>query len=84
MLITTSLGTLQLWEKDTLVWAREESLSDIALIEFVELPEAKVALSQVHGGLTDDDDEGFTHRLLRQVADAKVISIHLCQRRSMD
>ena len=43
-----------------------EALANIAVAEFVELPEMKVI--QAHGS----EDESFVSRVVRQVLDAKV------------
>ncbi|KIY63627.1 DUF1620-domain-containing protein [Cylindrobasidium torrendii FP15055 ss-10] len=62
--LTTSTGALQLWQHDKLQWTREESLSTIALAEFVELPEKVVSLSH-HA------DETYVDRVLRHISDAQ-------------
>lgn len=65
-MLTTSTGSIQLWTQDQLEWVREEGLSDIRTVEWVELPERNV-LAVVRG-----EDEGFWSRLIRQAEDAKV------------
>ena len=65
--VVTGTGAVQLWQLDRNQWTREESLAEIELAEFVELPEAKTISARV-----GDDDEGFVERLSRQMADAKV------------
>ena len=47
-------------------WTREESLSTIAVAEFVELPERKATQS---GAI---EREGFIGRVLRHISDAQV------------
>jgi ER membrane protein complex subunit 1 len=65
--MSTSTGAVQLWQQDKEQWTREEGLANIAVSEFVELPEMKVI--QSHGG----EDESFASRVVRQVLDAKVV-----------
>ncbi|KAJ6485547.1 DUF1620-domain-containing protein [Mycena sanguinolenta] len=65
LVITTSTGTIQLWEQDQLVWGREESLAAIDRAVFVELP-----LSE-HVARVNVEGESFVSRLTRQIADAK-------------
>ncbi|KAJ3478666.1 hypothetical protein NLI96_g9601 [Meripilus lineatus] len=65
LVLTTSTGSIQLWTQDQLEWVREEGLSDIRTVEWVELPERNV-LAVVRG-----EDEGFWSRLIRQAEDAK-------------
>ena len=65
--MSTSTGAIQLWQQDKEQWTREEGLANIAVSEFVELPEMKVI--QSHGG----EDESFASRVVRQVLDAKVV-----------
>jgi ER membrane protein complex subunit 1 len=64
--LTTTTGAVQLWQQDKEQWTREEALANIAVAEFVELPEMKVI--QAHGS----EDESFVSRVVRQVLDAKV------------
>lgn len=61
----TSTGALQMWQQDAVQWTREESLAEINTVEFVDLPEKKVA-----GEAVDGSD--FVARLLRQIGDARV------------
>lgn len=79
ILVTTTTGAVQLWAQGRVQWTREESLAEIKVAEFVELPEAKTILSHI-----DLDGESFLTRLARQILDAKVM---LCagieQRRSL-
>ncbi|KAF9473948.1 DUF1620-domain-containing protein [Pholiota conissans] len=65
LLITTTTGSVQLWEQSGLKWAREESLATTVIAELVEIPE-KVA-SEIGSGVGD----GFIARLTRQIADAQ-------------
>ncbi|KAF9516661.1 hypothetical protein BS47DRAFT_1340546 [Hydnum rufescens UP504] len=61
VVLTTSTGAVQLWQQDSLQWTREESLSEIKAIEFVDLPEKKILHSNV--------GEAFAQKLQRQVAE---------------
>ncbi|KAF7317656.1 hypothetical protein MKEN_00853200 [Mycena kentingensis (nom. inval.)] len=64
VLITTSTGSIQLWDKEKLLWTREEGLAAIDVAAFVELPlPERVAHVPEH--------ESFVARILRQIADAK-------------
>ncbi|PCH43293.1 DUF1620-domain-containing protein [Wolfiporia cocos MD-104 SS10] len=65
LVLTTSTGAVQLWDRDALVWTREEGLTDIRAAEMVELPEPAAAAA--HGG----EDKSFGERLRRQLADAQ-------------
>lgn len=49
-------------------WTREESLSTVAIAEFVELPERKAIKSSV------TESENFVSRVLRHISDAQVSS----------
>ncbi|GJE85471.1 PQQ and DUF1620 domain-containing protein [Phanerochaete sordida] len=66
VLATTTTGAIQLWQQDQLQWTREESLADIRVAEFVELPERKL----VEAGL-DDGHETFAERVRRQISEAR-------------
>lgn len=55
---------MQLWIQGELKWAREESLANLLVAEFVELPEQVASESSVDGG--------FVARITRQLADAQV------------
>ncbi|KAK7046106.1 hypothetical protein VNI00_007107 [Paramarasmius palmivorus] len=72
LVITTSTGTIQLWQQDKLQWTREESLAEVALAEFVELPEHVSGATAVAEG-----SEGFVQRLSRQIRDAKDLPNYL-------
>jgi len=52
--------------EDKVQWTREESLSTIAIAEFVELPERK-AIHSSH-----EENENLIGRMLRQISDAQV------------
>ena len=64
--MTSATGAVQLWQHDREQWTREEGLSEIAVAEFVELPEGKSIATHVR------DEESFVERLTRQIGDAKV------------
>ena len=64
-MVTTSTGALQVWQQDVIQWTREESLSELQNVEFIDLPEKKVAEDVLDG-------HNFITRLLRQIGDAKV------------
>lgn len=66
-LLTTTTGSIQLWQHDKMQWVREEALASIQVAEFVELPEKKAVMS--HAVV---DEEGYFERLQRQLSDAKV------------
>ena len=70
-MLTTTTGSIQLWQHDKMQWVREESLASIQVAEFVELPEKKVITS--HAAV---DEERYFERLQRQLSDAKVQSLH--------
>ena len=63
---TTTTGAVQLWLEDKMQWTREESLSTVAIAEFVELPERKAIQSSVA------ESENFVSRVLRHISDAQV------------
>jgi len=66
MLLTTSTGSMQLWQHDKMQWMREEALASIRVAEFVELPEKKLVVS--HAAV---DEDGYFARLQRQLSNAK-------------
>ncbi|KIJ64207.1 hypothetical protein HYDPIDRAFT_112159 [Hydnomerulius pinastri MD-312] len=71
LLLTTSTGSLQLWSNSTLLWVREESLAQVQVARFVELPPAR---EDIMGGIVDGQgrkEEGFWGRVGRQIGDAK-------------
>ncbi|ESK86134.1 duf1620 domain-containing protein [Moniliophthora roreri MCA 2997] len=72
LVITTSTGSIQLWQQDKLQWTREESLAEVSVAEFVELPEHILGASAVSEG-----GEGFVQRLNRQMKDAKDLPNYL-------
>jgi len=57
---------VQLWQQDEHQWNREEGLTDIKVAELIELPEPKIATAH-----TNDKDETFFDRLVRQIRDAQ-------------
>ncbi|KAF8809912.1 DUF1620-domain-containing protein [Phlegmacium glaucopus] len=63
LLVTTSTGAVQLWAQGELKWEREESLANLLVAEFVELPEQVASESSLDGG--------FFARVIRQMADAQ-------------
>lgn len=60
---------MQLWQQDREQWTREEALADIAVAEFVELPEMKGIEAR------GSEDESYLGRVVRQVLDAKVSAL---------
>ena len=58
---------MQLWTQGELKWVREESLANLVVAEFVELPEQVASESSVYGTNT-----GFFPRITRQLFDARV------------
>lgn len=72
MLLTTTTGSIQLWQHDKMQWVREEALASIQVAEFIELPEKKVVMS--HAAV---DEEGYFERLQRQLSDAKNLPQYL-------
>ncbi|KAG1750542.1 uncharacterized protein EDB91DRAFT_1108061 [Suillus paluster] len=72
MLLTTSTGSIQLWQHDKMQWVREEALASIQVAEFVELPEKKIVMS--HAAV---DEEGYFERLHRQLSDVKNLPQYL-------
>lgn len=67
ILLATSSGAVQLWQQDQLQWNREESLSQIVSVEFVDLPERKSVETALDG-------LGLVSRLTRQAKKAKVLN----------
>ncbi|KAF9241301.1 hypothetical protein BU15DRAFT_87236 [Melanogaster broomeanus] len=78
ILVTTSTGSVQLWSHDALQWVREESLANVQVATFVELPPAR---EDVMGGGSGaggrSGEEGFSGKLGRQVGDAKNLPRYL-------
>ncbi|KAJ4471498.1 hypothetical protein J3R30DRAFT_1087191 [Lentinula aciculospora] len=66
LLLTTTTGAIQIWNRSEHVWTREEGLSELNSAKFVELPE-RVAVLVGEGR----SEEGFIGRLLRQAKDAR-------------
>ncbi|KAL7412117.1 hypothetical protein BDY24DRAFT_393298 [Mrakia frigida] len=71
--ITTSTGAVQLHQGGRLQFTREESLSEIKSVVFVDLPEQEV-LQQA-----SRDDEPFADRLLRHVVEARHLPAYLAR-----
>ncbi|TFK50623.1 DUF1620-domain-containing protein [Heliocybe sulcata] len=69
LFLTTTTGAVQLWQRDTLQWTREEGLATIAAAEYVELPEEKI----VHSHRA----EAFLERVVRHVKDTKDLPSYL-------
>ena len=63
--LTTTTGSVQLWQQSDLQWTREESLASISAAQLVELPEKKAARLALQG-------VSFFQRLTRQIKDAQV------------
>ena len=78
LVLTTTTGSVQLWQQDQHQWTREESLTDVRVAEMVELPEPLVIASQVGA----EETESFGSRLQRQLADAQVSPIGAALSRS--
>jgi len=68
LFLTTTTGTVQFMQQDKLQWTREESLSNLELVQFVELPENKLDSRRL-------EEERFLQRLERQLRDAQVMLI---------
>lgn len=66
LVLTSATGAIQLWQHDREQWTREEGLSEIAVAEFIELPEGKSITTHAK------EDESFVERVARQIGDAKV------------
>ncbi len=69
LLIVTSTGAIQMWQDDEVKWTREEALSNIAVAEFVEVPEKITSKASQRGTA-----ESFIARIRRQIAEAQVFS----------
>ncbi|PPQ95955.1 hypothetical protein CVT26_016121 [Gymnopilus dilepis] len=65
ILVTTSTGAVQLWDRGGLKWSREEALATVTLAEFVEIPERVASASPVTAS------EGFVARVARQILEAR-------------
>jgi hypothetical protein len=65
--VTTSSGALQVVEQDATRWTREEGLSDLAAIRFIDLGEPEVEQA---GHVIEE--EGFLGRLARHVSELTV------------
>jgi hypothetical protein len=65
--VTTSSGAIQLVTPETIKWTREESLSEIAAVRFVDLGEPEVEEARHLMA-----DETFAARLTRHISELKV------------
>jgi ER membrane protein complex subunit 1 len=65
--LTTSTGSVLVWQHDRLQWTREEALSEVEIAAMVDLPEKQSALAH-----TSDGSETFFERVRKQFIDAKV------------
>jgi hypothetical protein len=66
LLVTTSTDAVQIWTQGELKWVREESLANIVVAEFAELPEHASESS------VDSTGKGFFARIIRQLVIAQV------------
>ncbi len=66
-MLTTSSGGLQLVKQDGNKWTREESLSEIAAVRFVDLGEPEV--EEARHAMAE---EGFAGRLIRHMLELRV------------
>ena len=55
-MLTTTTGAVQLWQQNKEHWTRGEALANIAVAEFVELPEMKVI--QAHANEDEFCEQG--------------------------
>jgi len=67
LLLTTSSGAIQLVQQDKLLWTREEALSDIVAIKFIELGEPEV--EEARHAMAE---ENFAARSLRHLFELRV------------
>lgn len=67
VVLTTSNGAIQLISQEKLFWTREEALSDLAAVKFIELGEREV--EEARHVLAE---EGFVARTLRHAVELKV------------
>ncbi|KAI0292365.1 hypothetical protein B0F90DRAFT_1770565 [Multifurca ochricompacta] len=70
--LTTSTGSVQLWQGDIIQWTREEGLSRLQVAEMVEFPERKSIAAYVI-----DEQETFAERARRQLTNAKGLPQYL-------
>ncbi|KAG8215379.1 hypothetical protein J3R82DRAFT_8977 [Butyriboletus roseoflavus] len=69
LLLVTSTGSLQLWDRNVLQWVREESLATVQTATIVELPPTK---EEVMGGVgVGGKSESFWTKITRQIGDTK-------------
>jgi hypothetical protein len=66
LLVTTSTGAVQLWNQGELKWVREESLANLVVAEFAELPVRASEFS------VDSTGKGLLARITRQLVIAQV------------
>ena len=76
IVLTTSTGAIQLWDREVVAWTREEGLSNILATRFVELPERKLEVAKVvlH-------NEDLVARLARHVREFKASLPLSCHQR---
>ncbi|KAN0080356.1 Protein of unknown function (DUF1620) domain containing protein [Tylopilus felleus] len=65
LLLVTSTGSLQLWDRNVLQWVREDSLATVQTATIVELPPTR---EEVIGGIKS---ESFWSKIARQIGDTK-------------
>ncbi|KAF8554252.1 DUF1620-domain-containing protein [Imleria badia] len=69
LLLVTSTGSLQLWDRNVLQWVREESLATVQTATVVELPPSREV---VGGGVgIGGKSESFWSKIARQIGDTK-------------
>lgn len=69
IILTTQAGAIQQWKQDQHSWTREESLTEVAAVLMVDLPEAIVSSS-----VLEDKEENAIQRIQRQIGDLQVSS----------
>lgn len=70
LLLVTSTGSLQLWDRNVLQWVREKSLATAQTVTMIELP---LAREVVEGGVgIGGKSESFGNKITRQIGDTKV------------
>ncbi|KAF8439746.1 DUF1620-domain-containing protein [Boletus edulis BED1] len=68
LLLVTSTGSLQLWDRNVLQWVREESLATVQTVTIVELPPTR---EEVIGAGVGGKSESFWSKIARQIGDTK-------------
>ncbi|KAH0834201.1 hypothetical protein J3R83DRAFT_11513 [Lanmaoa asiatica] len=69
LLLVTSTGSLQLWDRNVLQWIREESLATVETATIIELPPTREV---VIGGVgVGGKSESFWSKIARQIEDTK-------------